>query len=75
MRTANKLYPDKEMLQIEDALITGVLRQNIGVNLVPFDKSLSSWMWSNVFSYCPWMTMTKLTFFNNLGKDFCQLSE
>ena len=69
MRAANKLYPDTEMVQIEDALITGVLREKVGVELAAIEPpTWLGWAWHTVLSQCPWMTITKLTFSNNLGR-------
>ena len=58
------------MVQIEDALITGVLREKVGVELAPMEPpSWLGWAWHTVLSQCPWMTITKLTFSNNLGRN------
>ena len=58
------------MVQIEDALITGVLREKIGVELAAMEPpTWLGWAWHTVLSQCPWMTITKLTFSNNLGRN------
>ena len=58
------------MVQIEDALITGVLREKVGVELAAMEPpTWLGWAWHTVLSQCPWMTITKLTFSNNLGRN------
>ena len=66
VQAANLLYPNTEVVQIEDSLITGVLREKVGVSLVSLDQSWVSWAWLHLFSHCPWLTITKLTFSNDL---------
>ena len=67
VQAALTLYGDTEVVQIEDSLITGVLRQRLpGVSVDALETGIMSKLWLNIFSYCPWMTITKLTFFNNL---------
>ena len=61
------LYGDTEVVQIEDSLITGVLRERLlGVSLDTLETGVMARLWLNIFSYCPWLTITKLTFSNNL---------
>jgi len=61
------LYGDTEVVQIEDSLITGVLRERLpGVSVDTLETGVMAKLWLNIFSYCPWMTITKLTFSNNL---------
>jgi len=67
VQAALVLYGDTEVVQIEDSLITGVLRERLlGVSLVTLESGIMARLWLNIFSYCPWMTITKLTFSNNL---------
>ena len=66
VEAANLLYPNTEVVQIEDSLITGVLREKVGVDLISLEPSWTSSSWLHIFSYCPWLTMTKLTFSNDL---------
>ena len=66
VQAANLLYPESEVVQIEDSLITGVLRERAGVELVSLDTSWRGWAWLRLFSHCPWLTITKLTFSNEL---------
>merc|ERR1719347_235920 len=61
------MYGDTEVVQIEDSLITGVLRERLpGVTIDSLETGLLARLWLNVFSLCPWLTITKLTFSNNL---------
>ena len=66
VQAANALYPDTEMEQIEDALITGVLRERLGVELVTLEDTWLAAAWLQLLSHCPWLTITKLTFSNDL---------
>ena len=66
VEAANLLYHDTEVVQIEDSLITGVLREKVGVHLVSLEAGWRSWAWLSLFSHCPWLTMAKLTFSNDL---------
>ena len=66
VQAANALYPDTEMEQIEDALITGVLRERLGVELVTLEDTWLAAAWLQLLSHCPWLTITKLTFSNEL---------
>ena len=69
VQAANLLYPESEVVQIEDSLITGVLRERAGVELVSLDTSWRGWAWLRLFSHCPWLTITKLTFSNTLVRE------
>jgi len=61
------MYGDTEVVQIEDSLITGVLRERLpGVTIDSLETGVLARLWLNVFSLCPWLTITKLTFSNNL---------
>ena len=56
-----------EIVLIEDMMITGVLREalgDVGIDILPSTKL--SWLWTNVLSHCPWMTVAKMTFFDEL---------
>ena len=69
VQAANALYPDTEMEQIEDALITGVLRERVGVELVTLEDTWLAAAWLQLLSHCPWLTITKLTFSNTLVRE------
>ena len=56
-----------EIVLIEDSLITGVLRESLGdVDLEILVESSLSLVWTRFFSHCPWMTVAKMTFFDEL---------
>ena len=60
------LYGDaaEDITQIEDSLITGVLRERLPhVRLEPLEVRGPVW---RVFSWCSWLHMFKQTFFNDL---------
>ena len=62
-----KLYKDEEVEQIEDSLITGVLRDRIeGVVVDTIETGLMSKPWLHIFSHCPWMIGFKIIFFNDM---------
>ena len=56
MQAANALYPDTEMEQIEDALITGVLRERVGVELVTLEDTWLAGAWLSILSSNPCST-------------------
>ena len=59
-------YKD-DIVLIEDSLITGVLRESLGdVDLDMLVDTRQRWLWRNILSYCPWLTVFKLTFFDEL---------
>lgn len=61
------LYGDKEVEQIEDSMITGVLREALPqVRLEILQKGILPLFWHHILSHCPWLTLTKLSFFNDL---------
>ena len=64
------LYGDTEVEQIEDSLITGELRVRLENVIItgtgPLHSSLLSSFWSSTLSHCPWLSLTKLAFSNNL---------
>jgi len=61
------LYNKSEMFQIEDPLITGVLRESLGADIRMLEEgSLKAELWKMTGSHCPFMTMTKLTFYNEM---------
>lgn len=64
LQVALTLYPDKEVVQSEDSLITGVLRERLP--WVRMELTQRSWLWSSILSHCPFITITKQTFFNDL---------
>ena len=61
------LYNMTEVEQIEDSMITGVLRERLPhVRLEVLETGFFPFLWMNIFSHCPWLTLTKLSFFNDL---------
>ena len=57
----------EDIVLIEDSLITGLLRQSLGdVNLDILVDSSTRWAWTNILSHCPWLTVAKMTFFDDL---------
>ena len=59
-------YKDDVVL-IEDMLITGVLRDSLGdVDLEMLPSTRLRWLWTQVLSHCPWLTVFKMTFFDEL---------
>ena len=61
------LYRDSDVEQIEDSLITGVLRERLeGVVLDTLETGVMAKPWLSVFSHCPWMIGFKITFFNDM---------
>ena len=62
-----ELYRDREaeVVQIEDSLITGVLRERLPhVRIEVLHSGLP--LWNSLTSHCPWTHMFKQTFFNDL---------
>ena len=61
------LYNGTEVEQIEDSMITGVLREIFPqIRLETLQRGFMPLLWQNIFSHCPWLTLTKLSFFNDL---------
>ena len=61
------IFSNTEVTIIEDSLITGVLRRRLPrVALEMLGTSLRSRIWQNYLSYCPWLTVAKLTFFDEI---------
>ena len=57
----------EEVEQIEDSLITGLLRERLDqVRVGSTSEGLVSHLWLSVFSHCPWLSLTKLSFSNHL---------
>ena len=57
----------EDIVLIEDSLITGVLRQSLGdVDLDILVESRTRWLWTDILSHCPWLTVAKMTFFDDL---------
>ena len=62
-----ELYNDTDVEQIEDSLITGVLRERLpGVFLDTLETGVTAPLWLNFFSHCPWLIGFKITFFNDM---------
>jgi len=60
------LYPHTEVRVAEDYLVAGVLRERLPVPLDMIEEgTLTSYLWTDFFSHCPWLTTTKQTFFND----------
>ena len=61
------LFSKTEVTLIEDSLITGVLRERLPrISLEMLGTSLKTRIWQNYLSYCPWLTVAKLTFFDEI---------
>ena len=61
------LFGDKDVTIIEDSLITGVLRQRLqNVSIDMLVDTTEGKLWLNFLSYCPWLTVAKLTFFDEI---------
>ena len=62
-----ELYRDREteVVQIEDSLITGVLRERLPQVRIEVLHSGQP-LWNSLTSHCPWTHMFKQTFFNDL---------
>ena len=60
-------HSEEEVEQIEDSLITGLLRERLDqVRVGSTSEGLVSHLWLSVFSHCPWLSLTKLSFSNHL---------
>ena len=60
-------HSEVEVEQIEDSLITGLLRERLDrVSIGATSQGILSQLWLSVFSHCPWLSLTKLTFSNHL---------
>ena len=57
---------EKEITLIEDMLITGVLRQSLGDVHLDMLAETNKHCWLHFLSHCPWLTVAKLTFFDDL---------
>ena len=58
---------EEEVEQIEDSLVTGLLRERLDqVGLATTSQGIFSHLWLAVFSHCPWLSLTKLSFSNHL---------
>ena len=69
MQAGRVLYrhTELELEQIEDSLITGLLRERLDqVEIGSTSSGAASDLWLAVFSHCPWLSLTKLTFSNHL---------
>ena len=74
VQAGSGLYRDSEMEveQIEDSLITGLLRERLEhVRIGTASQGIFSQLWLSVFSHCPWLSLTKLTFSNHLVISKC----
>ena len=61
------LYSETEVTQIEDSLITGVLRERLPqVTIQMLETPGVPSLWQIFFTVCPWMNTFKQTFFNNM---------
>jgi len=64
-------YGNVEVEQIEDSFITGELRERLDNVMISSLSSMSSssptsFLWSSILSHCPWLSLTKLSFGNDL---------
>ena len=57
---------EKEITLIEDMLITGVLRQSLADVHLDMLAETNKHCWLHFLSHCPWLTVAKLTFFDDL---------
>ena len=61
------LYMETKTEQIEDSLITGILRERLpAVSLDTLETGVMARLWLNIFSHCSWITGFKITFLNSL---------
>ena len=61
------LYNQTEVVQIEDSLITGVLRERLPqVSIEMLETPGIPSLWQRFFTLCPWMNTFKQTFFNSM---------
>jgi len=66
VQVGHYLYSGTEVRLTEDYLVAGVLRERLSVPLDMIETdSLTSLVWTNYLSVCPWLTTTKQTFFND----------
>ena len=49
----------------EDSLITGLLRERVGAGLISLQPGPAN-LWHSFLSLCPWLTVLKLTFFDEI---------
>ena len=62
LQAGMQMFKDKETTIIEDSLITGLLRESLPhISLEMLEQSS---VWEDYLSYCPWLTVAKLTFFD-----------
>ena len=55
------------LLQVKRFSNLGVLRERLNnVDISSLSSSISSTLWISIFSHCPWLSLTKLTFSNDL---------
>jgi len=60
------LYNSSEVEQIEDSLITGVLRDSLpNIKVETYETGICSQIWLHYLSHCAFLTGFKITFFNS----------
>ena len=63
------LFNQTEVVQIEDSLITGVLRERLPhITIEMLETPGIPSLWQRFFTLCPWMNTFKQTFFNAMIK-------
>ena len=67
VQIAFSLFNQTEVVQIEDSLITGVLRERLPyVKIEMLETQGIPSAWQKFFTLCPWMNTFKQTFFNSM---------
>ena len=59
------LYPQTEVVIIEDNLITGILRERLSLPLETMKTGVSGKLWADYLSYCPQFVNFFYTFYND----------
>ena len=54
------------MAKMDDVFVTGILRERLGMGLTQLAPGSWSRVWDNSLSECPFMSMIKLVFFNDI---------
>ena len=54
------------MAKMDDVFVTGILREHLGLQLTQLAPGLSSKLWDSALSQCPFLSMLKLVFFNDI---------
>ena len=54
------------MAKMDDVFVTGILRERLGMSLTQMAPGLWSRVWDTSLSECPFISMIKLVFFNDI---------